>query len=187
MSAEGVTVCITRTVKPEHEAAFERALHEFVERSLVLPGQHGVHIMRPAPGSGSHEYGIVRKFADRAAVAAYHDSAEYREWIRMAAEFTEGAPQTAELTGLESWFTLPNAPLRAAPKWKVAAATFVGVFPTATLLSLTVGRVIRSWPMLLGGVLFNACMVAALTWLVMPFVTRLLHDWMFDTSRNPSR
>ena len=53
--SETVTVSITRTVKPGSEAEFERALHDFVQRSLILDGQLGVHIMRPAPGSGSRE------------------------------------------------------------------------------------------------------------------------------------
>ena len=66
---DAITVCISRTVKPGCEADFERALHGFVQRSLSLPGQHGVHIMRPAPGSGLREYGIIRKFANRDALA----------------------------------------------------------------------------------------------------------------------
>ncbi len=37
MSAESVTVCITRSVRPGCKADFERALHEFVRRSLI-PG-----------------------------------------------------------------------------------------------------------------------------------------------------
>ena len=65
---EPITVCASRVAKPGSEAAFEQALHEFVRRSLVEPGQLGVHVMRPAPGSGSREYGIIRKLAARAGV-----------------------------------------------------------------------------------------------------------------------
>lgn len=75
-----ITVCTIRRVKPGSEAAFERAWHEFVQRSLVLPGQMGVHSMRPAPGSGSRDYGIVRKFTNREALAAFRTSPEYLEW-----------------------------------------------------------------------------------------------------------
>jgi len=58
-ASEPVTVSITRTVKPGCEAGFERALNEFVQRSLNLLGQLGVHVMRPAPGSTSRDYGIM--------------------------------------------------------------------------------------------------------------------------------
>jgi len=60
-----ITVSITRTAKPGCEEAFEQACMKFVQRSFTLPGQLGVHIMRPAPGSNSREYGIIRKFNDR--------------------------------------------------------------------------------------------------------------------------
>jgi len=173
-----VTVSITRIVKPGCEADFERALHDFVQRSLALPGQHGVHIMRPAPGSGSREYGIVRKFVSREALDEFRVSPEYLAWNQLAAELTEGQGRVEELTGLESWFTLPGAPLQPLPKWKMAIATYLGVLPVVMVLSLTLGRLIGSWGFILSNAVFNACVVASLTWLVMPLITRALHRWL---------
>jgi len=113
---DAITVCISRTVKPGCEADFERALHDFVQRSLSLPG----------------------------------------------------------------------APLRAFPKWKMAIATFLGVFPVAMLLSLTLGRVTASWNFILANLVFNACVVALLTWIVMPVITRALHGWLYAEERKTS-
>jgi uncharacterized protein len=176
--SEAITVSITRTVKPGCEAAFEQALHDFVQRSLSLPGQHGVHIMRPAPGSGSRDYGIIRKFASRDALKEFRTSPEYLEWNQIAVELTEGAGRVEELTGLESWFTAPGAPLRSLPKWKMAVATLVGVYPTSLLIGETIGPWTREWPVPLQAWIFAAVMVAMLTWVVMPLVTRLLHGWL---------
>ena len=173
-----ITVSITRTAKPGREAEFERALHDFVQRSLNLPGQHGVHIMRPAPGSGSREYGIIRKFVNREALMEFRTSPEYLEWNQLAVELTEGAGRTEELCGLESWFTLPGAALRPLPKWKMAIATFLSVFPVATVLGLTLGPAIHSWHLIPRNAVFNACVVVLLTWVVMPLVTRVLHGWL---------
>jgi len=181
---EAITVCISRTVKPGCEADFERALHEFVHRSLALPGQQGVHVMRPAPGSGSRDYGIIRKFSSREALTEFRTSPEYLAWNQLAVELTEGSGQTEELCGLESWFTLPHAPLRPFPKWKMAVATFAGVYPTAAILNVTLGRAIQPWPFIVGSAVFNACMVSLLTWLVMPLVTRALHGWLHPNERN---
>jgi antibiotic biosynthesis monooxygenase (ABM) superfamily enzyme len=186
MNTDSVTVCITRTVKPGREAEFERALHDFVQRSLSLPGQQGVHIMRPAPGSDSREYGIVRKFANRDALKAFRTSPEYLGWNELAVELTEGNGRVDELSGLESWFTLPGAPLRPLPKWKMAIATFLGVCPVAMILSLTLGPAIGSWNFLLRSALFNAIMVALLTWVVMPLMTRALHKWLHSDERKTS-
>jgi antibiotic biosynthesis monooxygenase (ABM) superfamily enzyme len=173
-----ITVYITRKVRPGLEAEFERALHAFVQRSLRLPGQHGVHISRPAPGTESREYGIVRKFANRDALEEFRSSAEYLEWNLTAAEMTEGEGRTEELCGLESWFTPTGAPLRPLPRWKQATATFLGVYPVATLLGLSLGPWIAKWPLLLRNAVFNVCVVALLTWVVMPLITRLLHGWL---------
>jgi hypothetical protein len=161
-------------------------LHDFVQRSLSLPGQHGVHIMRPAPGSSSREYGIIRKFANRGALTVFHESPEYLAWTQDVLDLTEGNARTEELTGLESWFTLPDAPLRAFPKWKMAIATFLGVFPVVVLLSLTLGRVIAAWNFILANLVFNASVVALLTWIVMPVLTRALHGWLYSEERKTS-
>ena len=176
-ASDSITVSITRTVKPGCEPAFEQALHDFVQSSLPLPGQMGVHIMRPAPGSSSREYGIVRKFAHRDALAAFHASPEYRAWLKSVVDLTEGEARTEELTGLESWFTLSGAPLRPIPKSKLFVATFLGVYPTQMALGLTLGRWTNTWSFPLGSLVFDAAMVAGLTWAVMPLITRLINPW----------
>ncbi len=174
-----ITVSITRTVKAGSEQAFEEALHEFVQRSLPQAGQLGVHVLRPAPGSESREYGIVRRFAHRDALAAFRDSPEYRAWQEAVAGLTEGEARTEELTGLESWFTLPGAPVRALPKGKLFVATFLGVYPTQMALGLTLGLLTKAWSFALGSLVFDAAMVACLTWAVMPLITRLINPWLY--------
>ena len=117
---EPIQVAIMRTVKPGREAEFEQALHNFVQRSLNLPGQMGVSIIRPALGGGSRQYGIIRKFSNREALTAFRTSPEYLEWNQLAIELTEGSGRVEELCGLESWFTFPGEPLQRLPKWKMA-------------------------------------------------------------------
>ena len=175
---EAITVSITRTVRVGSELAFEAALHEFVQASLAQAGQLGVHVLRPAPGSGAREYGVVRRFAGREALAAFRDSSEYRAWQEAVAGLTEGGARTEELTGLESWFTLPGAVLRPLPKGKLFVATFLGVYPTQMALGLTLGLLTKTWPFAFGSLVFDAAMVAALTWAVMPLITRLLQSWL---------
>ena len=175
---EPIQVAIVRTVKPGSEAAFERALHDFIQRTLPQPGQMGVHIIRPAPGSNSLQYGIIRKFAGRKALAEFRTSPEYLEWNQTVLDLTEGGSHVEELCGLESWFTLPGRPLQPLPQWKMAVATYLGVVPVIMGLSLTLGPLISSWNFILNNLVFNACVVALLTWVVMPLITRALHGWL---------
>lgn len=77
--------------------------------------------------------------------------------------------------GLEAWFHSSHTP---PPRWKMAVATLLGVYPTSLLLAVTVGGAVHTWPLLARSLVIAGCMVALLTWVVMPLVTRLLHGWL---------
>jgi antibiotic biosynthesis monooxygenase (ABM) superfamily enzyme len=181
-STEPIQVAIIRTVRPGCEAAFEKALHDFVQRSLTLSGQMGVHIIRPAPGAASRQYGIIRRFASRDALTTFRTSAEYLDWNQTVVELTEGPGQVEELNGLENWLTLPGQPLRPLPPWKMALVTYIGVDVVTTLLFWLIGPFIQNWPFLLRNSAFNVVVVACLTWLAMPLLTRIFHKWLETNS-----
>jgi antibiotic biosynthesis monooxygenase (ABM) superfamily enzyme len=173
-----LTVVANRRIKPGHEAAFEQAMRSFVEFTLSAPGHRGIIVLRPAPGS--RDYTVVDQFSDERARHEFKSSAEYQDWMRRLGELTEGDLRIEELSGLEGWFTLPEqASLATPPKYKMAVATFLGVFPVAMTLNLSLAPAIRSWPFLLSNAVFNAGMVTLLTWVVMPLVTRALRAWLF--------
>jgi antibiotic biosynthesis monooxygenase (ABM) superfamily enzyme len=66
----------------------------------------------------------------------------------------------------------------------MAFATFLGVFPLAMILNLTLGPLIREWAFVPRDAVFNAAVVALLAWVVMPLVTRLLHRWLQPQSQS---
>jgi antibiotic biosynthesis monooxygenase (ABM) superfamily enzyme len=171
-----VHVAITRRVRAGREAEFEAALREFFQSSLH-GGVLGVHMLVPAPGAVDREYGILRSFVDERERDAFYASPRFAAWQARVEPLTEGAMSSRDLTGLEAWFRGAPAP----PRWKMAAATLLGVYPTSLALSLTLGEAARAWPLLARSLAIAASMVAALTWIVMPAVTRLLGPWL----RNP--
>lgn len=174
-----VTVAILRRVRPGCEAAFESALHEFVQQSLNEPAQLGVHVLRPAPGSGSREYGILRRFADAAARDAFYDSAIFRDWQQKVAPLTEGEPRYEHVSGLETWFTLPGQrAMVPPPRWKMAVVTLLGVYPASLLIPTLLKPLMGEWPLPFRSLGVAALMVAALTWLIMPALARLLRRWL---------
>ena len=176
-----IHIAITRRVKPGCETEFKEALREFFQSSFAHGGVLGVTMIVPPPGSDSREFGILRTFADEKERDAFYQSAMFKAWEKKAVTLTEGEAVDRELHGLEAWFRSSGGP---PPRWKMAVATFLGVFPTATILSLTVGQMTKAWPFLLGSTLFNVCMVALLTWVVMPLITRVLHHWLHTDERN---
>src|SRR5277367_2129760 len=178
-----VTVAVMRTVKEGQESAFEEALHAFVERSLSQTGQMGVHIIRPARGSLSRQYGIVRKFSSHETLVAYRESAEYRSRVQIAEAMTEGPVKVEELNGLESWFTPQGSLLRPLPKWKMAMITFGCVYTITAILTWTIVPPMRGWPFLVRNAAYNVMVVSSLTWGAMPIMTRVFYRWLHGQAR----
>jgi antibiotic biosynthesis monooxygenase (ABM) superfamily enzyme len=177
-----IHVAITRRVKPGCEAEFQNALREFLQRSFAHGGVLGATMIVPPPGSDSREFGILRTFANEKDRDDFYASAIFKEWERRCGPLTETNARTRRpLHGLEAWFRGPRKP---PPRWKMAVATFLGVFPVAIALNLAIGPLMSSWHLLARGAVFNICVVALLTWVVMPLVTRVLDDWLHAASDN---
>jgi antibiotic biosynthesis monooxygenase (ABM) superfamily enzyme len=179
-----VHVAITRRIKPGHEQEFQAALKEFFARSLAQSGVLGAAVLVPPPGSSSMEYGILRSFANAAERDAFYSSSLYLEWKKRVAPLSEGEPGVRELHGLEAFFRQESA--SPPPRWKMAIATYLGVVPVIMTLALTLGRLIHSWNFILNNLVFNACVVVLLTWVVMPLITRGLQGWLQDNDPETS-
>jgi uncharacterized protein len=169
-----IHVAITRRVRAGCETQFQQALLCFFQKSFAHEGVWGASLLTPPPGSDAREYGILRTFADEKERDAFYESPMFKAWEEKAKTLTEGEPVYRQLHGLEAWFRSPNPP----PRWKMAVATFLGVFPVGMILNLTLGPTIKSWPFIPRNAVFNACVVALLTWVVMPLITRALHRWL---------
>jgi antibiotic biosynthesis monooxygenase (ABM) superfamily enzyme len=170
-----IHIAITRRVRPGFEAEFQQALREFFQTSFAHGGVWGASMLTPPPGSNTREYGILRTFANEKERDAFYESPMFKAWDDRARKLTEGEPVYRQLHGLEAWFRSPHQP---PPRWKMAVATFLGVFPVAMVLNLALGPVIRSWHFVLRNAVFNLCVVTLLTWVVMPVVTRWLDAWL---------
>lgn len=178
-----IHIAITRRVRLGCETEFQQALREFFQTSFAHGGVLGATMIVPPPGADSREFGILRTFANEQERDAFYASPLFQAWEKKCEPLTESNTWTHRpLHGLEAWFRSPHNP---PPKWKMAVATFLGVFPVVLMLNLTLGPAIRAWHFLLASALFNACVVILLTWLVMPFVTRVLHGWLHSEKQVP--
>ncbi len=170
-----VHVAITRRVRPGCEGEFQNGLREFFQSSFAQPGVHGAQMLTPPPGLDSREFGILRTFRDEKERDAFYASPMFQAWEARARELTEGEPEYRELHGLEAWFRSPTAP---PPRWKMAVATLIGVYPTSLFLNFAVVPFIHPLSAAVRSLIIAACMVALLTWVIMPIVTKLLHPWL---------
>ncbi len=177
-SQSPVTIIIQRTARPGREAEFERAMKEFIPRSLEFCGHFGVHV--EAPGAEHpRTYTVVLKFASRERWNEFQVWPEYVEWKERIRPLLKDDPVVREQTGLESWVAMPGANMvRVLPRWKMAVATLVGVYPTSVLLALVLAPQLGEVHPRVRDLIFSAAMVALLTFVVMPLVTRALHRWL---------
>lgn len=170
-----IHIAITRRVRPGCEAAFQEELRAFFHASFAHDGVLGASMLTPPPGPDGREFGILRTFADEQERDDFYASPMFRKWEVRARELTEGEPADRELHGLEAWFRSRH---EAPPRWKMAVATLLGVYPASLLISFVIGESVHAWPIAARSLVFAVGMVALLTWVVMPLVTRLLHPWL---------
>ncbi len=178
-----VHVAITRHVRAGMEEDFQRGLREFFQSSFDQKGVLGASMLSPPPGSNTREYGILRTFASEKERDEFYASPEFQAWDAKARAMTEGDPVYRQLHGLEAWFQSPQPP---PPRWKMAIATLIGVFPTSLFLSATIGPLISGWSLLVRSLVIALCMVALLTWIVMPIVARLMRPWLQPRTHQPT-
>jgi hypothetical protein len=179
-STEPVAVLVLRTVKPGSEEKFETELHDFISRSIQTEGQLGVSVIRPVQGSGSREYGILRRFRDSASQERFYESPLFRQWEVTVASLTEGEPKKQKLSGLETWFVLPGQ--RAVippPPWKMALVTVVGVWPASMFVPWLLNPLISDLPSFLQALSVAVGIVILLTWAIMPALVRILKAWLY--------
>lgn len=175
--ADPIHIAITRHVRKEHVEAFERALAEFATRSFAEPGARGVHLLYPAPGSGSTEYGILRSFASEPDRDAFYASPTYLEWVERIEPLVEGSASYRRLGGLEAFFRDgAGAP---PPRWKMAVLTWIAVWPVSMLVpALLVPLVGGVLPKPLTAGVVAAGIVTVLTWIAMPALVATARPWL---------
>jgi antibiotic biosynthesis monooxygenase (ABM) superfamily enzyme len=168
-----IHVAITRKVKPGKEQEFKDALRQFMGESFSYSGVHGASMISGPEGEGDREIGILRTFKNKAERDAFYNSEQFKKWEEYASTLTD-EPVYRELSGLEAWFRSARTP----PRWKMALVTLCGVFPTSIFLNLTLGPLVKSFPLVIRLFIVAVCMVVILTWVVMPKLTLWLKKWL---------
>jgi uncharacterized protein len=78
----------------------------------------------------------------------------------------------------DSRIQAPASPVPPPPRYKLAVVTWIGVYPIITMLLAVIGPATATWPLPLRTLLLTALMVPTMTWLVIPWMTRLFRGWL---------
>jgi hypothetical protein len=170
---------VTRRVKPGHEAFYEQFLEGIIAAASEFPGHLGVEVFRPESATAG-EYRVVYRFDNAQHLRQWLDSDEHAAWLERAEPHAIGPVRTSFVTGLESWFTLPDRPgTPPPPPYKMALLTWITIFPLITGIVVLTGPLLDGLPLALRLGITTAVAVPLMTWVVMPRVTRLLRRWLY--------
>ena len=174
-------------VKPGAEAALEEVAQATLQAASTFPGYTGGNLLQPAPGAASAEWQLLVQFATPAQLRAWQASALCRSWKAQSDALTVGAAQVERIKGLEGWFThSAGGEAWAPPKWKIALVTMLGIYPTIRLVPALLEPVVGGWSPWLGSLLVTSVVMVLMTWLVMPFLTRLFKTWLHARATPPA-
>jgi uncharacterized protein len=173
-----VKIVIERRAHPGAKDAFEKWVKELIESAGRSTGLEGSSVL--AAGGGDHF--VLLRFASQGDLDRWQAWPEVVTLLQKADAFSTTLGQSSVQTGFETWFTLPGlpAPPGPPPKWKMALVTWSAVLPQVIALSFIVPR---SLPFPLGSAVSSAILVAMLTWVVMPRLTKLLYPWLYPSAR----
>jgi antibiotic biosynthesis monooxygenase (ABM) superfamily enzyme len=179
-AAAPVTMLVTRRLRKAALPAFEATARGMIDAASSFAGHMGGHLIVPDREAVTPLAQILFAFDSQAHLDAWMQSRERAAWLEKLAPLTFGDTAMNVLTGLEGWFALPSqATRKPPPRHKMALVTWLGIFPLVLLLSSIVAPRLAPLGSVLSVAVVTALVVVAMTWLVMPLLTRLLAGWLF--------
>ncbi|KJU83024.1 antibiotic biosynthesis monooxygenase [Candidatus Magnetobacterium bavaricum] len=179
---DAITIIVSWKIKPGREPEFEAGLQEVIEAAKSFDGHQGAHVNKPDMPGG--EYVIVFRFNNVENLRKWEDSDVRKDWLVRAEAFKEKDPDVQKFTGLEFWFTRPGTASDGPPRYKIVIVTVAAIYPLLNALNLVLKPMITALPSFFQEILTTTILVSLLTYVVMPFLTRILAFWLFDNAHS---
>jgi uncharacterized protein len=188
-----ITVAIERRIAPAHDAEAAAWMQIGGQLASAYPGFLGSGWVRPEEGSDL--WYVLYRFRDLETLEAWESSDTRREWLATGTEFAHEV-RVERRTGIEGWFDATSAssidsrstrtaPVQlpvpsAPPRWKQAVSIWIGFYPTTLLVTWLTGfiPVLADLPLPLRLLLTTLVMTPLMTYLILPWVTRMLRPWL---------
>lgn len=171
---EPVTGVASFVVRPGEEHRYAEFHARLVERLSAFPGFLRSEVFEPVAGV-QDETVVVFSFDSREHLDAWLASDERRAMLAEIEPYVVGERTVNVVGGFAGWFGGQGPAVK---RWKQASVVLLALFPTALVLT-----VLREWLLpdvhwVLGVLIGNVLGVVVLSWVLMPFLTRVLDDWL---------
>lgn len=182
-----VTVVISRRIKTGRQADFETWIAGITEAVKEFPGYLGVNVLRPG-SLAKLEFVIILRFDSDRNLARWEESEVRQSWLQRVEELADSPMNLQKFSGLEYWFTPPEATTPATPpRYKMAILLSTTIF----VLNLAIATPLAAWlgflPPLARMLLIVILQVTLITYFILPFLTRSLSGWLFAPLRPRSK
>ncbi|WP_338354735.1 antibiotic biosynthesis monooxygenase [uncultured Marinobacter sp.] len=186
-STAPLTVVVSRRVRKGQQEAFEALSSQMTERASRFPGYLGTAMFRPA-SPDDPEYRIVFKFRDRETLIAWEESEERAELLEQIESLLVQPSEREVTSGIVTWFTLPGQnPVQPPPKWKMTIVSWLALYPAVTLVFVIFGDLLAKVPLLLRTMIVTIVVMALMSYVLMPRMTKWFAFWLFPRQKGPSR
>ena len=157
--------------------AYEALILGMFESMKHFPGFLGAELLPPT--ELNDKYQVITKFASEADLERWDISPERKLWHQRLKPLFDGDPEYSLMTGLEAWFSLPEAPTMKKPiRTKMALLTWLGIWPTVSFLLFFIAPYLEGLPFLAKTGLITGAVVLIMTYLVMPQLAKKFNHWL---------
>lgn len=167
-----------RHIRPGNEAAYEALVGEMFQQMQACKGFLGAELIPANAPDGEHQ--VIIRFSSEDALANWDGTAARSELLARMAKLADTDPEYRRLSGLEAWFTPAVVPATMhPPRERMALVTWMGIFPTVSLVLWLIEPLLRPYlPFLPKVALLTGLIVVTMTWVVMPRLTRVMRGFL---------
>lgn len=159
--------------------------YAIAESASHFRGHLGSEVFETVNRVGQKEILNVFSFATYENLLVWENSEERKKWLEAGKNFFTEKKEKLQLTGLEFWFENKPSTKKPPAWWKMMAITTTIIFILLNTLAPVCHRLFAALhlPALLISLLSVIILVSLMTWLIMPFVTKLFADWLFEKAK----
>ena len=180
---QNATAVITHRIRDDRRADYEGWLQEIIPVCKAQPGHLGVTVIRPVPNvTGS--YTILLRFDTAEHLRSWLASDARRALVERARPLLADDETYRVQSGLDFWFTPPEAKMKIPVRWKQTLVTWSAIYPAVMLVTFATGALFNAMGLALPpaakSLVVTGIVVVLMVYVVMPNYTRLVHRWLFD-------
>lgn len=175
--SHSVTVLVNRVVSSTDSQSFLAELRNLLEEFDRFPGTAGSLVFQQSDGDTQVEFSILQRFASEEDHQAWRASPGFDRWLREIAPQTPMPNHVRHYSGVESLF-VSDRTAGAPPLWKMTILLIIAAYPMTLASSYWIVPALSGLPMLLSTLIMSLCVVSAMTYVLVPLLTRIFRGWL---------